>query len=426
MKKLLLALGILLIASQAWAYTAISPDSYISPDDVTIARMQGNQNIIVNAINNADGGNIKLGTISADSLTDDANPHFRWNEAFNDFVYTGLLPTISASLVTTTSSGTGYIEGVRVVKDATSKTYTANKWTFVDISKNGTYTYSEIAINGSTPSVASNSLRLCRVSSDTTTIAAVRDDRVMGISLSIEDQYRVGLQMSVVSPDAITVNPGIVYAGSTRIMKTANTTLSTATASDWATGISGRALSADGYVVVNNLGSIKLTPITPDYSDTAGNAVGDLRYSKIGTDYWRALSYFRMNGDGSGNIENTRATKDWQYGIFQAGKACILDPFNTSVVMTTAHGLGKAPDMVLSYYECKRTERGYVAGDRIYMNMINLNQAGGATVQWDATNVCIVTTLGTPYFVDKDTPSNGLIQLTSAYWRVVAVPYILR
>lgn len=314
MRKLLLTLGILLIGTSSFAYSPITPDSYITPDDVTIARLQGNQNIIVNAINNFDGGNIKYGSISADQLNADTNPHNRWNEAFNDFVYTGLLPVTSASLTTSTSAGIAYIEGIRLEKEATNHTYDASQWTFVDISKNGTFTYSPVAIKGATPAIATSSIRLARVSTDGTTVFTVRDDRVLAISLAIEDQYRNGLSISVISPDTLTISPGVVYVGNTRITKVSKTALAVGTATDWAMEISGsgRAVSTKGYVVVNSAGTIALTTIAPTTSDTSGNSDGELRYSVINSVYWRVIDWFYMDASDSGNVENYYHAGAWK------------------------------------------------------------------------------------------------------------------
>ena len=156
---------------------SITVADFVTADDVSVTHLQTFKNTVVNAINSADGGLLQSTTVTTAKLNDNANPEKRWDESFTDFVYTGLLPPTSASLSSTTTAGTAYIEGVRVVKDATAKTYTASKHTYVDLSKTGTYTYSEVAINASEPAVTANSIRLARVSTDTTTVLSVRDDR---------------------------------------------------------------------------------------------------------------------------------------------------------------------------------------------------------------------------------------------------------
>ena len=179
----------------------ITVPQFLTPDDVTVTHLEQLRVATVNAINSADGGLLQAGTVPASKLDANANPENRWNEAFNDFVYTGLTIPTSASLSSTTTAGTGFIYGTRVLKDATAHTYTASKHTYVDLSNNGTYTYNEVAIGASEPSVTANSIRLARVSTDATTVLAVRDDRVTAITLGISTTIT-----------ATGLNPGISIA----------------------------------------------------------------------------------------------------------------------------------------------------------------------------------------------------------------------
>ena len=164
------------------SYASVSVSSFLTADDVTVTHLEEQRVAFQGAINSADGGLIQSGTITSAKLDANTNPENRWNEAFNDFVYTGLLPPTSASLTAITTAGTAYINGARVLKDATSKLYTASKWTYVDLSSTGTYTYSETAITGSEPAVASNSIRLARVSTDSSTVLSIIDRRITSIS----------------------------------------------------------------------------------------------------------------------------------------------------------------------------------------------------------------------------------------------------
>lgn len=130
----------------------------------------------INAITTA---NITDDTLTEADMADEINPRIRTYEgAACEKVYEGLLPVTGASLTVNTSAGTAYPRGYRVAKaSATGHTYTASKWTFVDIDINGDFQYSEQTIGGSTPAVASNSIRLARVSSDGTTVNSVVDLR---------------------------------------------------------------------------------------------------------------------------------------------------------------------------------------------------------------------------------------------------------
>lgn len=183
MKKLLI-LVLIFFSLCNFSYAAVVTSAYVTADDVTVTQLEQNRVIITNALNSFDGALIQNGTVTSSELDANANPENRWNEAFTDFVYTGLTIPTSASLSSTTTSGTAYVNGVRVVKDATAKTYTASKHTYIDLSSTGTYTYSEVAINAAEPSVASNSIRLARVSTDSTTVLSVRDDRDTSIDIA--------------------------------------------------------------------------------------------------------------------------------------------------------------------------------------------------------------------------------------------------
>ena len=190
--KIIYIFFLFIVGINSKCFAAITVDSFVTADDVTIAHLEQFRQRTVNAINDFAGGDIQDGTITKNELDANTNPENRWNEAFNDFVYTGLTIPTSASLSSTTTSGTAYVYGARVVKDATAKTYTASKWTFVDLSNTGVYTYSEASIGGGEPSVASNSIRLARVSSDGTTIPSVRDDRVTTLTLAVGATAKLG------------------------------------------------------------------------------------------------------------------------------------------------------------------------------------------------------------------------------------------
>lgn len=184
MKKFIF-IPLILLSIYTQAFASISVDSFVTPDDVTIDHLEEFRETVVDAINSFDGGLIQNDSITASKLDDNANPEVRWNEAFNDFVYTGLtVPTTSGTLTSTTAAGTAYINGTRVVKVATSKTYTASKYTFVDLSSTGVFTYQETAIGASDPAVSTNSIRLARVSTDSTSVLSVRDDRVTEINIA--------------------------------------------------------------------------------------------------------------------------------------------------------------------------------------------------------------------------------------------------
>lgn len=294
----------------------ITVDAFLSGNDVTIEHLNTFRTTVLDVINgNLDSNNLKdREAVGETEFKDDSNPRIRWDESFNDFVVTGLSPDASASLVTNMTAGTAYIGGYRVTKDAVSHTYGASKWTYNDLSNTGTYTYSATAINAAEPAVTTNSIRLCRVSTDGTKVFSTRDDRVTSIQLETnQDPYRTGFEISVVTPDAISITPGVTYHGTTRVSKTAATTLNIGTATDWVSDISGRATGTFGYVVTDSAGVIQLTTTAPGYVDTSANTTGRKRYSYVGSTYYRALGWFYMNATGSGNIDW------WGYGNIKDG-----------------------------------------------------------------------------------------------------------
>jgi len=185
-KKFIFSILFLLLACKIIFASTISVDSFISADDVTIAHLETMRSTFQGAINSPDGALIQAGTVSDTALDDNTSTVNRWNESFNDFVYTGLVIPTSADLNSTTTSGIAYVEGVRVVKDATPHLYTASKHTYVDLSKTGTFTYTAVAGGATAPAVADNSIRLAKVSTDTSSIGLVDDLRVTLVSLGTE------------------------------------------------------------------------------------------------------------------------------------------------------------------------------------------------------------------------------------------------
>jgi hypothetical protein len=190
MKKILfistlLTIGVLGVFTNSIA-SSISIDPFITADDVTITHLETMRSTFQGAINSPDGALIQAGTITDTSMDDNTSPVNRWDETFNDFVYTGLTIPTSTDLNSTTTAGTAYVQGVRVVKDATPHEYTASKHTYIDLSKTGTFTYTVVAVGAVTPDTADNSIRLAKVSTDTSKVAVVDDLRVTTVSLGTE------------------------------------------------------------------------------------------------------------------------------------------------------------------------------------------------------------------------------------------------
>lgn len=134
---------------------------------------------LTGGINSISSANIVDGTLASGDFSTAVSPITRTAEgAACEYVYTGLVPATAASLTSNISAGTAYPKGYRCEKtSATSKTYTASRWTYVDIDQNCDFQYSAVTIGAATPSVASNAIRIARVSTDATTINTVSDLR---------------------------------------------------------------------------------------------------------------------------------------------------------------------------------------------------------------------------------------------------------
>lgn len=319
--------------------------------------------ILTGGINNVTTTNVLDDTLLEADFADEINPRIRTYEgAACEKVSTGLLPVTAASLTTTTSSGTAYPRGYRVTKaSATSKTYTASKWTFVDLDQNGNFQYSEVTIGGSTPSVASNSIRLARVSSDSTTVNNVQDLRttscangpfsVIGSSTnsgepSLEDMFKNGapvrrfsqagrtpqgfVQGAFVSYDTATtfkVTAGSAYINGEYRSTSTDTTVTTSTDDPTNSGsgldtgtVTGGPVTYYVYAVADQDG---VKPYSITYSTSASAPAGVTNYQLIGS----------IRTDGT-NLFTSRDTVS-THGINERETVSTWVEFDGSVAGTT-------------------------------------------------------------------------------------------
>lgn len=325
-KARFLALLSIFLALPAYANT-ISLNT-ISADS-TINTFNSNFTTIANAVNgniegSTDGGstvsNIKADSVYEINMADDANGRLRDSELLgitvdtttssNSFVYTGLTVADSATLASTIAAGTAYVNGYRVVKTATAKTFTASMDTYVDLSQNGTFTYSEVAVGAAAPTVAANSARLSKVTTDGTEITVVTDLRNTRIpGLIVPANYRSGLRISKDSATTITIQPGSCEINNSMLTKTAASTLTISTAGDWAGGTSLAASNTMGFVGMDSTGTLKLHTTAPAYSNYGVSlTAGKLRYSTWSSTVYRILGWFYMLT--STNIENASNIKE--------------------------------------------------------------------------------------------------------------------
>jgi len=144
-------------------------------------------NTIATAINgNLDNANIKTGaaidgskiasaSLTATQMADSVSPVKRWDEGMYDFVASGLIWTgdsYGSTRVASMTAGVVYINGERVTVSAvTARTFTASKDTYVDVSSTGALSYTEVANNAASPSLAANSIRIAIIVTGASSIA---------------------------------------------------------------------------------------------------------------------------------------------------------------------------------------------------------------------------------------------------------------
>lgn len=104
-------------------------------------------------------------------------PETRFAEHFYDWVYTGLLYGVSASLVGTLTAGVAYVNGKRIALAASTFVFTASRDTYVDLQDDGTLVYSAVVNGAAEPSAVANAIRLCKVVTGVAGITSVVDMR---------------------------------------------------------------------------------------------------------------------------------------------------------------------------------------------------------------------------------------------------------
>ena len=309
MKKYLFLIG-LFLSTNANA-GLISLNDFTSGADVTIARLDANFNTIADEINGGlEGGGINIapGSITSVDMANSISPVKRWDEAFNDFTSSGMLPATSANLTSDISAGVSYVNGLRIQKNATANTYTASKDTYVYISQTGSYVFQEVANGASAPSTPSNSLLLASVVTSGAAITTVNDLRTTSIQITatttnFPSHHRIGAFASWDSTTTLHLTPGNVAIGTSIYNRTTNTSAkNVTTATNWIEGAyPGPGTPTDIFLYgYNDSGSsfdFKFSSADPVYADTSSNTVGTLRYYTQGGTTYRALGWAYLSND---------------------------------------------------------------------------------------------------------------------------------
>ena len=180
MRKLLISLLLLLFCGTAHA-GIVSLDNRFNANDVYATdfgtELNENFDALSNGVNNVTTAQIADDTLTEADMADEINPRIRtYEQAICEIVYDGFTVASGGSLTQDIAPGTAYPRGYRIKKaSATTKSFTASKWTYVDLDINGDFQYTEVAIGAGTPAIATNSIRLALVSTDSTTVPLVTD-----------------------------------------------------------------------------------------------------------------------------------------------------------------------------------------------------------------------------------------------------------
>ncbi|MCH7535908.1 MAG: hypothetical protein IH948_09260 [Bacteroidetes bacterium] len=178
-------MSLLVIGSHYVSAGTVSFDQLQVSGDLTVEKWNADMNTMFIEFNsNIESSNIADNTLTESEQADDINPRIRTFEgAACEKVDDGLLPATDSDLTSDISLGTAYPRGFRCDKSsATAKTYSTSIWTYVDIDQNCDFQFTEVAIDASAPSIATNSIRLARVSTDSSIIVEVQDLRTLSCS----------------------------------------------------------------------------------------------------------------------------------------------------------------------------------------------------------------------------------------------------
>ena len=129
-----------------------------------------------------------------------------------------------------------------------------------------------------------------------------------GISVpNSEDHYRLDLNVHYLSStDTIAVDPGKIRVNGTLISKSTQTSISIATAANYAGGSSQRAVNTTIWVGIDSSGNIKLNTTAATHADySLSVTTGKLRYVTWSGTVYRVIGWIRTNSTGSGEIDIT-------------------------------------------------------------------------------------------------------------------------
>lgn len=365
MKRFLAAslfLSLLFINGQKLAFSDVVSlqSNYVAGESSVVNHLNDDRTKLANGVNNVQGvytgsvqssGQVKAKTIGEENMADDANPRIRTYEGAScAFVYSGLLPSTTVGTLTgSIPAGTAYPVGYRIDKsNSTGHTFTASKWTWIDLDKNGSFNYIEQPIGTATPAVTVNSIRLAKVSTDSTQILSVTDLRktscTNGPFSSISDAAGEaslgdvlqnasggilnGLRVTSNDTNSVKVGPGSVYINGFYRSSNAETTVPINVNGSSLTGVpgldTGSAQAGKTYYIYATADQTGTKNFTPILSLSSSGPTGPLNYRRIGEVSTDGAAVFSAPNpitiSGSGKIVQIKTV---EFNDYKTGNAVI-------------------------------------------------------------------------------------------------------
>jgi len=142
-----------------------------------------------------------------------------------DQLISGCLPATSGTLTSTISAGVAYVQGVRVTPIATSKTYTNNRDTYVDLDSTGAYTYAVVINGAAEPAITAGCLRVAKVVTVGSTVTTVTPLAIAGTYVGVGSATNMrgtgntvlgtGSATNYFGTDSVIIGNGIAVASAT-------------------------------------------------------------------------------------------------------------------------------------------------------------------------------------------------------------------
>jgi hypothetical protein len=142
-----------------------------------------------------------------------------------DQLISGCLPATSGTLTSTISAGVAYVQGVRVTPIATSKTYTNDRDTYVDLDSTGAYTYAVVINGAAEPAITAGCLRVAKVVTVGSTVTTVTPLAIAGTYVGVGSATNMrgtgntvlgaGSATNYFGTDSVIIGNGIAVASAT-------------------------------------------------------------------------------------------------------------------------------------------------------------------------------------------------------------------